>query len=141
SGGTPPYEYTGSTTETTASITNLPTGVYSVTVVDDNLCQSSEMVSITAPDAITFDIVSDSVNCFGGNDGSLTVINVTGGIGTYEFDWSKTDSDSIAESLTTGTYQVTVTDANGCEGVHTEEASQPAVLVVSHTFQDNDGAA
>lgn len=49
-------------------------------------------------------------------------INPSGGLPPYQFSWSNGNPDApIAESLETGQYQVTVTDANGCNAVATFE--------------------
>ena len=54
SGGTSPYSYTWSTNpvQTTASVTGLPAGTYTVTVTDANACTDSATASIAEPSPV-----------------------------------------------------------------------------------------
>ncbi len=87
--------------------------------------------------------------CFG-NDGSITGLTASGGIGTLVFDWngnSSTSEDLI--NAVGGTYTLTVTDAAGCSetaGPFTIVASPGPVLDITNiTITDesctgNDGS-
>ena len=52
SGGTPPYSYFWSTTETTSSIGNLVAGEYLLNVTDGNGCITTVIVKLTQPDVL-----------------------------------------------------------------------------------------
>ncbi|MFH6937757.1 hypothetical protein ACHRV0_21665, partial [Flavobacterium sp. FlaQc-30] len=73
------------------------------------------------------------VKCFGQLTGAID-LTVTGGTGTYTYSWKK-DTNAIAatsQDLTgigAGTYEVTVTDANGCTAVKTITIGQPAAAI------------
>src|SRR5690606_20161457 len=55
-----------------------------------------------------------NVACNGSSNGTATV-TVSGGIAPYTYSWSPTGGTSAtATGLSAGTYEVTVTDANGC---------------------------
>src|SRR5690606_28482300 len=56
---------------------------------------------------------TDNVSCPGGNDGTATV-TVTGGIAPYTYVWSNNATTASITGVTDGTYNVTVTDSNGC---------------------------
>ncbi len=88
-------------------------GTYSVTVVDGNGCfGTTNFVVDAAPDPIV-DVTGDLLLCPGGFD--ITTLTATGGFASYV--WSNGGSTSNTLDVTeTGTYTVTVTDANGCEG-------------------------
>ena len=76
-----------------------------------------------------------NVTCFGGHDGQVTV-TVTGGTPGYTYSWSPYGgTGSTAVNLGAGSYTVTVTDANGCQGVQVTSppVTQPsAISIVSH---------
>jgi len=115
SGGTPPYTYSWSPSggsDTTANF--LTAGTHTVTVIDDAPCTSIISVIISEPPQLTATF-TDSIDvlCFGDSTGSATVTPV-GGVPPYTYTWSVSGSDSIADSLSAGTYTVTVTDANSC---------------------------
>ncbi len=114
-GGTPGYTYiwSGSGT-TTASISGLSAGSYSVTVTDINGCSTIQPVTITQPlSAILTTTVSTNAAC-GSSNGTVTV-NASGGTGTLTYIWSPGGkTTSTVSGLTAGTYSVIVTDSNSC---------------------------
>jgi gliding motility-associated-like protein len=114
--------------ETTATISNKGAGTYDVTVTDDNACIATDQVIFTNPTSVV--IITDSismVNCFGGSDGYIG-LSANSGIAPYTFDWSNivgSNDGATNPSLTQGTYDVTVTDANGCFETQSFNISQP----------------
>ena len=83
----PPYIYSWSTGDTTATIQNLESGTYSVTIQDSNFCPSTAMVLIGEPDVLvgSIEMISD-VSCYNDTTGSATLA-VTGGVAPYEYSW------------------------------------------------------
>jgi gliding motility-associated-like protein len=122
SGGVPPYSYAWSGpnnfSSSVANLQNLVSGTYQVTVTDANGCAvtgSLQTITEPAPLALTQSKVNNV--CFQGNAGSIS-ITVTGGTAPYSYAWTGPNnfSSTVAnpQNLVSGTYQVTVTDANGC---------------------------
>ncbi len=131
--GLPPYNYKWSTGDTTDQISNLPAGIYKVTVSDAAGCNTEFETKITQPEKINIKIVStEAVRCFGENNGSIKT-DVSGGTAPYTFLWNSfaERTDDIF-GLTAGDYMLTVTDANGCKNT-TEKIriQQPAQFVLS----------
>jgi gliding motility-associated-like protein len=118
-GGTSPYSYTWNDplNQTGISATGLLAGSYTVTVTDDNGCVADITVNITEPaEALGGDVISiTDVACFGDASGSATVQG-TGGSGSYSYQWDDilAQQTSTATGLNPGTYNVTITDNNGC---------------------------
>ena len=126
--GSSPFTYLWSNGQTGTSATNLPAGTHSVTITDANGCTSSELITISQPtQLITSTSVVDSVSCFGFSDGSVTV-TVSGGTPAYNYLWGNGQTAATAVGLTSGAYNVTVTDANGCTATDNINLSQPAQL-------------
>ena len=78
---------------------------------------------------------SINVSCLGNNDGSIIVTQV-GGTGSFTYNWSNNMNtiDSTASSdtllnLQAGTYNVTVTDLNGCSDTANSTISEPIEIV------------
>lgn len=145
-GGTAPYVYAWSNGETTEDIANLPAGVYTVTVTDDHLCQSTTTRTITEPDAPLQSFIEPTHNiCFGGNIGSAD-LTVDGGVAPYYFEWSNGDITEDIFDLTAGTYTVTITDDNGCTLIDTVTINQPPQIIITSTithiscFGESDGS-
>jgi len=114
SGGSPPFQYDWSTGATTAGISNIPGGTYSVTVTDDDNCTVSEIAFIDAPSRISFNTSITNVLCEGGNNGGIK-LSPTGGLPPYTAQWSNGDTTLSIEDLFPAVYSVTVTDAQGCQ--------------------------
>jgi hypothetical protein len=127
-GGTQPYtiSWTGPDgwTASTATITGLGAGTYSLTVTDMNGCASFSYIEvITEPAAIeiTGSLISDyggfGVTCPGSADGSIAV-TAQGGTPPLEFTWTGpegfTSNELSLTSLSAGTYNLAIVDAAGC---------------------------
>ncbi|MEM6270884.1 MAG: choice-of-anchor J domain-containing protein [Bacteroidota bacterium] len=115
SGGTPPYSYVWSNSDTTQSIQNLPAGQYTVTVVDANQCQAIQSATLNQPAAILPNVVTSSATCATCSDGTASA-TPSGGMPPYTYNWSGGSNNSAVTNLAPGNHAVTVTDANGCTG-------------------------
>lgn len=135
SGGTPPYSYqwintqTGSTLpQTTQSINGLCEGTYSGSVIDANGCVAGPFAFIiTANPAVTINVSTTAVLCFGQCTGSASV-TITSGTAPFTFVWSNGAPNlPVANNLCAGNYTVNVIDANGCSsGAIPFTITQPA---------------
>lgn len=112
-GGTAPYTYAWSNGETTQTITGLTAGTYTVTVTDANDCEKSASVTIQEAQGPQIEIQATEVVCGAENTGNAMVM-VTGGQAPYTYSWSTGGNTNMIEDLASGTYSVTVEDANGC---------------------------
>jgi gliding motility-associated-like protein len=123
-GGTPNYSYLWSNGATTASVSNLAPGAYSVTVTDANGCQSVSNVNITQPTVLTSAVVQTAnILCFGGT-GSVFV-SANGGSAPYV--------GTGSQSVVAGNQSFTVTDANGCTSASSILITQPTQLIAAAT--------
>ena len=114
SGGTQPYTYLWSNNRSTASISGLAAGTYTLTVTDSKNCTSTLSAQINSPSPITISVLSKTdVNCPGGNNGTVSV-SVLGGLPPYQYFWSNGSTVSAISGLTPGNYTLTITDANDC---------------------------
>jgi gliding motility-associated-like protein len=124
SGGTPNYAYAWSDVlvQNTACAYNLQPDQYTITVMDERNCiaqASFDLDSVT--NSFTSDsviIIENSVSCFGLYDGALTATNLVGGVSPYTYNWNGpafyTGTGSNISSLYFGSYNLAITDANGC---------------------------
>jgi gliding motility-associated-like protein len=118
-GGTAPYTYTWSPNiGTTATISNLAAGNYAVTVTDANNCSSNETFTIDPSDQPIITVNTTQNSC-GLNNGSLTA-NVIGGTTPYTYTWTPNIGNTpTISNLASGSYTITVTDANNCSSNET----------------------
>jgi len=125
SGGTPPFGFIWSDLNTTEDRTGLTADTYTVTVTDVNGCTAEETFIVP-------ELTSPRINAIRVGDGFCPPSNFQQGLlalilgqndGTppFTFLWSDGQITKNPVGLTSGTYTVTVTDANGCTtvGEHT----------------------
>ena len=113
SGGTPPYSYSWSSGPTTEDLSGVTAGTYTLTITDAVGCIYSEDITIPSLPPITIGLASLQNEECGTENGAIN-ITVTGGSGSYGFDWDTGDDTEDISGLSAGDYSVTVTDANGC---------------------------
>lgn len=116
-GGIQPYEFVWTPSGATTSMApNLTSGLHSVTVTDARGCKGTAQVTVAATDTPLMLCVSTTdAACGGGRNGAANV-TASGGKPPYVYAWNTTPAHSTpaATGLTQGTYEVSVTDANGC---------------------------
>ncbi len=130
-GGISPYEFelTGAATvpySINNAFTDLAAGTYTVNVRDANGCIETDTITIMEPVPIDADFVPNNtlLSCFGDQNASITVLNVTGGqIGNYSYTLntisplpttSGPQSSNVFEGLAAGIYEVNITDGFDC---------------------------
>ena len=145
-GGTAPYTYSWDNGQTEATATGLVAGDYVVTVTDANGCTTTAEVTIAQPSApLTIEITSQEDElCYGDANGAVD-ITVSGGTPGYLYLWTTIDGSGLdpnAEDqtgLTAGTYEVEITDANGCTITETVIIDGPqSALTITITSQVNE---
>jgi hypothetical protein len=130
-GGTTPYTYLWSNGATTANLTGLTGGTFTLTVTDAHRCTATRTVTINNTPPITnVSVTPTNVKCYGGNDGAATV-SATGGTAPITYSWSNNATGASITGLVSGNYSVTATDAVGCTRIQTFVITQPTLLVVT----------
>ena len=137
------YPLSTQTTYDTATFTTLPANNYRVTVTDSSSgCTAQAFITITQPPDImaTFSITNPSL-CFGDSIADLH-LNVFGGVPPYTVTLNGGPSIPITANdidflnVQAGTYQVIITDSNGCLDSVSVTINEPLPL----TGIDNVGA-
>jgi hypothetical protein len=130
-----------------------PAGSYTFTVTDAAGCTANTTISLTDPDVLACS-VSGPEEVVAGRSGNTLTAKVNGGTGSYKYWWTNDNSgwiivdktaDPVVFSSTSGvstvTFGVVVTDANGCTTHCTETVmgSQPALVTdtMRCTFPNN----
>ncbi|MRR23021.1 T9SS type B sorting domain-containing protein, partial [bacterium] len=150
SGGTESYSITwtgpAGYTASTATITGLVAGTYTLTVTDRNNCATYSFIEvITEPEAIviTSALISDhggfNVTCPESADGSITV-TAQGGTAPLVYSWTGPDGFTSDQSsislLREGQYNLTITDAAGCTLSASYTLTAPEAMEISAVTQD-----
>jgi len=134
SGGQPPYTYSWSTGDSTASLFGLCAGELGLTITDDMGCEltfDNEIFIFSDGTDLQANSQVDSITCFNSKDGSIHV-NMTGGTPPYTYLWEHTSQDSpILTDLEPGDYVCTVIDNQGCQFIPVEYTlSNPPLILL-----------
>lgn len=137
-GGTSPYTYSWNTGSFNRVLTGLGTGVYTFTVTDANSQTVSSSVELIEPKLLEVTLVSEiyggyNISEQGGSNGNIAV-DVKGGSMPYFYSWSNGSTEKSLNGLSAGTYNVIVTDVNGCSKSGSKALTEPTPLhIVSIT--------
>jgi hypothetical protein len=127
----------------TLNQSNLSAGQYTIVAYDQNGCSASRTYELYNPIQLSVQLVNSSNNaCASSKNGSLAVIG-NGGVPAYSYLWNTGATSPNINSLSGGSYVVTVSDANGCTATGTYSISSPPSLVAFATADTNyvcDGA-
>lgn len=151
-GGTGPFaiQWTGPNgfNASTEDLGGLAPGTYSANLNDQNGCSTDVLVALTGPAPLTLTYTTsihasgDQVACAGGTDGSID-LSVLGGTGAHDISWSNGSGFSATSEdisgLDPGTYQVVVSDENGCTALTSVQLTAPQPLGVSATLSMING--
>jgi hypothetical protein len=101
-------DYLWSNGATTAALTGLTAGTYSVTVTDDNGCTATSSVTVASPSSATITPSGPTTFCAPGS------VTLTAGT-AVSYLWSNGDTTQSTIITTSGSYTVTVDDGLGCQ--------------------------
>jgi hypothetical protein len=151
-GGTPTYTYSwldsnGASVGVSQTVNGLCAGTYNVSINDNNNCSETFVLEIVPPTPLDAVIDVTNSSCQDACNGSLTA-QISGGITPYTYQWND-QFLSVAQTLNdlcVGNYEVTATDANGCQISQNASITEPTGLVLVGDSQgsncnQNDGSA
>ncbi|MBL4707170.1 MAG: SprB repeat-containing protein, partial [Flavobacteriales bacterium] len=129
------------------TVKNLGQGTYTIRVTDlgdpTQIFPFNENVTVGGPLPLISNIAANAATCFGECDGQAFV-QALQGTSPYTFLWDDPTNStlSIVPSLCARTYNVTVSDANGCTTTNSIAVTQPSQIVpnASATPIDCNGA-
>ena len=114
------YDFFWSVSGRKDSIINLCEGQYIVTIVDENDCEYYEVFDIEAPEPLVAQATAVNESSMGAGDGSVQA-NAVGGTPPYQYEWSTGDNTPVVQNLSSGVYDLTITDAQSCQTVTSVE--------------------
>lgn len=115
SGGTPGYTYQWAAplSSSSATVSGLAAGSYTVSVTDANGCTSTGSATVAPANPMIMAPKVKDVLCTPLKNGYIFV-GVTGGAPAYSYLWSTGNTSDYIAGLDSGLYTITVTDGNGC---------------------------
>lgn len=114
SGGMPPYTLVWNNnlgTEETANVVSM-NQTYTISATDANACKNEDSVAVIVADVPEITLHPQNTTC-DASDGQI-MVEIEGGTAPFDYIWSNGMIAQNLDNLSSGTYQVTVTDANNC---------------------------
>lgn len=124
-----PYTYEWSNGGSTQVLTGVAPGTYTVTVTDAVGCQDTATATVQAAADLVVEVEGTDVSICEGANGSAEVVSVNG-VGPFFYLWSNGETTQAIDNLEAGTYSVTVTTLNQCEGVGLITIAEPPPVTV-----------
>jgi len=112
-GGNAPYTGIG--------VFNVSAGSYNYTVTDANGCSANTSINVSEPTALVANSSASAILCNGGS--AVVSVSANGGTGVYVGTGDNT--------VSAGSYNYAVTDANGCSANTSINVSEPSALIVN----------
>ena len=125
-------DFVWSNGDTEASIQVDQNGIYSVTTTNSFGCSTIDSVSVEVPSDIEFTASTFPIQCFGETGG--VVLEVTQAAEPYNVVWSNGETGDSLSNLFSGTYSMTLSDADGCKVVEEIMLVDPMELTLDPTI-------
>ena len=133
-GGFGEYDFQWSNGAFSSTLSNLGAGIYVVTVAEAGGCAIQDSIALTQPQKL---VVADSVvqpSCSGNGSNGAILLTVSGGTSPYSYAWAGGSTTQNLSGLSQGTYDVLITDKNGCTistGAIINHVSQISISVIT----------
>ena len=123
------YLWDDASNQASSSASNIPAGLYHVTVTDGNFCSVTDSVFIGNNGGPSISLVSSNNLCHNDSSGQITA-NISGGTAPYTYIWDDeiNQTTATATGLIVGTYLCQVTDNNGCMVFGNASVNEPELL-------------
>jgi len=115
-GGNPPYNIVWNTIppQTGLTITNVPAGTYTATIIDGGCNQQTFIDSVVVGSTGGVTATSSTTIATCGNNNGTATVTPTSGVAPYTYLWTGGQTTQTATGLAVGTYTCTIHDNNGC---------------------------
>jgi hypothetical protein len=143
SGGVGPFNMAGDLTRNNVSspavFSGLGAGMYNFTLTDNNNCSQTLMVTISMTPSLSIGCTAINVSQPNLSDGSID-ITLNQGLAPFTISWAGVQTGSVQNisqnsysilNLTSGQYNVTVTDANGCTDICQSTLNAPGCTIAA----------
>ena len=136
--GTNTVSYLWSNGDTTENISGLPAGTYTVTLTSSSGCTDTATYTITEPAVLVAITNATTTGCVGDSTGTID-LTITGGTGSYLYNWSNGATTEDLSLLSVGNYCVTVVDSNICMITACDSIEEPTFMIPVDTFYIGQG--
>ncbi len=123
--GSEPYGIEWSTGDTTTVVENLVSGWYWVVVTDVNGCTYKKNINVPEASSVQINASFSLETCDASDSTIIVTLSGSGGLPPYTFfmDGKQIESQFVVDK--TGTYTISMTDANGCDATELVNVYRP----------------
>ena len=119
-GGTPQYRLRWSNGDSSMTVKNLKTGVYTLSITDIEGCQTIDSIQLKEPTPLSMEAVGTQPPCFGDEYGAINFNSVKNGTAPYQFfiDGQNKPVNSLPftlQNVRVGHHTLKVLDKNNCQ--------------------------
>ena len=128
-GGVSPYSILWNNNETIEDLNNLTAGIYSVSITDNNDCINTNQITLNQPTPLSLSFGLSNYNgfnisCYGFEDGFINTL-VSGSVPPYSYEWNTGVNTQNLFLLSSGNYDVQISDLNNCVIYDEIELTEP----------------
>ncbi len=122
----------------TTSISNVPAGIYYLSITDINQCVKVNSIVVQQPLKLVTDVFPTNPTCYGKADGEITLIVQGGTPGNmgYSIEWADGQLGQTADSIGMGQYGVVIRDLNNCRIDTFGKLDQPDLIEMTKVVND-----
>ncbi|NNE26662.1 MAG: T9SS type B sorting domain-containing protein [Saprospiraceae bacterium] len=114
-GGNGMLSYSWSTGSSANNITDIPAGLYTLIVQDENGCVEEFIYTVGQAEDLNYDLILNDPNCANDATGSIEISVISGGTTPFTYFVNGVASQSpIFSGLAAGQYDISIEDNNGC---------------------------
>jgi len=124
-----------STTATTYNFSNLESGIYDITVTDNEFC--TKTVSVNVESSVGTNVILQSIDAFGNTDNGMINAYVYSTDGPFSINWSENANGQTGiflTGLTAGTYTMTLSSQTGCQSTRSAQVSRINNILTASSF-------
>jgi hypothetical protein len=141
--GQEPYTASWSNSMTGFNNDGLNSGTYTIQVIDAHGCIVTTNANVINESPIIESTTITNVTCHGSANGSISIV-MAGGNYSYGYTWSNGAVTQNQSNLPAGSYNVSITNANGCSTETNFSITEPSEIIATTTVTNesgnNDGA-
>jgi hypothetical protein len=125
-----PQSYLWNTGATSATLSNVGVGTYTVTVTSTMGQTATSSTSVNGTTGINLPVAGvTQPTCFGLSNGSITTA-ASGGSGALTYQWSNNATTANLSNIGQGVYTITVRDAQNCSSTQTVNVPGPQAVTL-----------
>jgi len=127
--GEAPFEFLWSNLDTDSVINVSQSGTYTVEITDTNGCQTIDSAAVSSTNSLNVSVFTAEPLCANSQTGSID-LTVSGASPPLQYLWSNNATTEDLSNVSSGTYSVLTTDANGCTATIAETLTDPPAILL-----------